>query len=145
MTEKQFSNLMTGLGRPDALADPRFSDWPSRSRNEPELRAIIEEALAADSARNWEKRLTASDVPCAAIWPISEIIRHPQLDHREIMQKVESPYGELRLAGSGFRFEHNGGGIDRPPPLLGEHTEEILTETGYTPTEIAAFREEGVV
>src|SRR4051795_1685600 len=72
MTEKQFSSLMTALGRPETLADPRFADWPSRKEHEPALRPIIEEALAADSARSWETRLTRADVPCAAIWPISE-------------------------------------------------------------------------
>ena len=55
------------LGREDALGDPRFADWPSRSKNEPALRAIIEDALAADSAKSWEQRLTAMDVPCAGI------------------------------------------------------------------------------
>jgi crotonobetainyl-CoA:carnitine CoA-transferase CaiB-like acyl-CoA transferase len=136
---------MTALGRSDALSDPRFADWPNRSKNEPALRAIIEEALARDSARNWEKFLTEADVPCAAIWPISEIVHHPQLEHREVMQEIAAPYGELRLAGSGFRLEHDAGGIDRPPPLLGEHADEILTEIGYNAAEIAAFREDGVV
>ena len=145
MTEKQFSSLMTRAGPPDALADPRFADWPSRNENEPALRAIIEEALAGDSARNWEKRLTEADVPCAAIWPISEIVHHPQLTYREVMQEIEAPYGDLHLAGSGFRLEHDGGGIDRPPPLLGEHTDEILAEAGYTEGDIAAFHAEGVV
>src|ERR1700722_11551864 len=68
MTERQFANLMKTLGREDALADPRFADWPSRGKNEPALRAIIEGALAADSAKNWETRLTAMDVPSAGIW-----------------------------------------------------------------------------
>ncbi|HEX3535309.1 MAG TPA: CoA transferase, partial [Stellaceae bacterium] len=145
MTEKQFASLMRGLGRADALDDPRFADWPSRSRNEPALRAIIEEALAGDSAKNWEKRLTEADVPCAAIWPISEIVRHPQLAHRDVLQHVEAPYGELTLAGSGFRLEHGTGGIDRPPPTIGEHTDEVLAEAGYDSHEIAAFRAEGVV
>jgi crotonobetainyl-CoA:carnitine CoA-transferase CaiB-like acyl-CoA transferase len=137
--------LLRALGRPDALEDPRFADWPSRTVNEPALRAIIEEALAGDSAGNWEQFLTDADVPCAAIWPISEIVHHPQLAHREVLQEIDSPNGKLRLAGSGFRLAHDGGGIDRPPPTLGEHTDEVLAEAGYSDAEIKALREEGVV
>ena len=144
MTERQFANLMKGLGREDALADPRFADWPSRSQNEPALRAIIEDALASDSAKNWEQRLTALDVPCAGIWSISEIVKHPQLAHRDVLQKVQSDEGELTLVGSGFRLAHGGGGIDRPPPKIGEHNAEILAEAGYSAAEIAALEEAGV-
>jgi crotonobetainyl-CoA:carnitine CoA-transferase CaiB-like acyl-CoA transferase len=145
MTEKQFASLMRALGHPDVLEDPRFADWPSRSRNEPALRAIIEDALAGDSAKNWEKRLTAADVPSAAIWPISEIVRHPQLEHRDVLQRVGSVNGDLTLVGSGFRLAHGSGGIDTPPPLLGEHTDAILAEAGYGGNEIAALHEEGIV
>jgi crotonobetainyl-CoA:carnitine CoA-transferase CaiB-like acyl-CoA transferase len=109
------------------------------------LRAIIEEALATDTAKSWEQRLTAADVPCAAIWPISEIVHHPQLAHRDVLQHVEAAYGEFTLVGSGFRLVEGGtGSIDRPPPLIGEHSDEILREAGYSDAEIAAFRDEGV-
>jgi crotonobetainyl-CoA:carnitine CoA-transferase CaiB-like acyl-CoA transferase len=145
MTERQFASLMKGLGREEALADPRFADWPSRGKNEPALRAIIEDALASDSAKNWETRLTALDVPCAGIWAISEIVHHPQLAHRDVLQKIDSPDGELTLVGSGFRLAHGGGGIDRPPPRIGEHNAEILAEAGYAGDEIAALKDEGVV
>jgi crotonobetainyl-CoA:carnitine CoA-transferase CaiB-like acyl-CoA transferase len=145
MTEKQFAGLMRGIGRADALEHPCFADWPTRAQNEPALRAIIEEALATDSAKNWEKRLTEADVPCAAIWSISEIVHHPQLEHRDVLQHVEAPYGEFTLVGSGFRLAEGGtGSIDRPPPLIGEHTEEILREAGYSEAEIAAFRADGI-
>ncbi|MBV9860667.1 MAG: CoA transferase [Alphaproteobacteria bacterium] len=146
MTEKQFENLLRTLGRADALDDPRFRDWASRSRNEPALRAIIEEALASDSAKNWEKRLTAADVPCAGIWAISEIIHHPQLEHRDVLQQVDSANGPLTLAGSGFHLAEGGGSaVERPPPLLGEHSDQILAEAGYGEGEIAALRKEGIV
>jgi crotonobetainyl-CoA:carnitine CoA-transferase CaiB-like acyl-CoA transferase len=145
MTEKQFSNLMQGLGHPETLEDSRFADWPSRSKNEPALRAIIEEALAGDSAKNWETRLTKADVPCAAIWPISEIVHHPQLEHRDVLQHVGSTNGDLTLVGSGFKLANGSGSIDAPPPLLGEHTDAILAEAGYDGREIAAMHDEGIV
>jgi crotonobetainyl-CoA:carnitine CoA-transferase CaiB-like acyl-CoA transferase len=145
MTDRQFAGLMKGIGCEDTLADPRFADWPARIEHEAELRTIIEDALASDSAKNWEKRLTAADVPCAGIWTISEIIKHPQLAHRDVLQTVASPDGDLTLVGSGFRLAHGGGGIDRPPPRIGEHNAEILAEAGYDAGEIVALREGGVV
>src|SRR5690349_4885128 len=131
-------------GRPEALEDPRYADWPARNRNEKALRAMIEEALAAADAKSWEKRLTAADVPCAAIWPISEIVHHPQLEHRDVLQQIDSAEGRLTLVGSGFRLNEGGGSIESPPPHLGEHNAKILAQAGYSEAEIAAFREEGV-
>ena len=81
---------------------------------------------------------------CAAIWPISEIVHHPQLEHRDVLQQIDSAEGRLTLVGSGFRLNEGGGGIDSPPPHLGEHNAEILAQAGYSEAEIAAFREEGV-
>jgi crotonobetainyl-CoA:carnitine CoA-transferase CaiB-like acyl-CoA transferase len=145
MTEPQFVRLMKGLGREDALSDPRFQDWSSRSTHEPALRRIIEDALASDSAKNWETRLTKLDVPCAGIWTISEIVHHPQLAHRDVIQHVASADGDLTLVGSGFKLAHGGGGIDTPPPHIGEHNEAVLAEAGYSAAEIAAFGAEGVI
>ena len=85
LTEKQFAGLLKTLGRADALADPRFKDWAARTANEPALREIIEAALAADDPTSWEVRLTAADVPCGSIWKIDEIVKHPQLEHRDVL------------------------------------------------------------
>jgi crotonobetainyl-CoA:carnitine CoA-transferase CaiB-like acyl-CoA transferase len=145
LTEKQFAGLMRELGRPDALADPRFKDWAARSANEPALRELIEAALSRDSAKSWEQRLTAADVPCGSIWKIDEIVEHPQLAHRDVLQTIDSRYGPMRLVGSGFRYEHGSPGLDREPPLLGEHTDEVLKEAGYGPEEIERLRSNKVI
>jgi crotonobetainyl-CoA:carnitine CoA-transferase CaiB-like acyl-CoA transferase len=144
LTEKQFASLMRTIGRADALDDPRFKDWRSRADNEPALRAIIETALAADEPKAWEARLTAADVPCATVWKIEEITQHPQLGHRDVMQTIDSRFGPMRLVGAGFRLAHGSPGIEREPPTLGEHTEQILGEAGYGPTEIEKLRADGV-
>jgi crotonobetainyl-CoA:carnitine CoA-transferase CaiB-like acyl-CoA transferase len=145
LTEKQFVGLMRTIGRADALDDSRFKDWRARTENEPALREIIEDALAKDDPKSWEARLTAADVPCATVWKIEEITRHPQLEHRDVLQTVDSRYGPMRLVGAGFRLAHGSPGIEREPPTLGEHTDEILAEAGYTPAEIKDLRRDGVI
>ncbi|HEY3100061.1 MAG TPA: CoA transferase [Methylomirabilota bacterium] len=145
LTEKQFVALMRTIGRAEALDDPRFKDWRARTDHEPALREIIEGALAKDDPKSWEVRLTAADVPCATVWKIDEITRHPQLEHRDVLQTIDSRYGPMRLVGAGFRLAHGGPGIEREPPTLGEHTDEILAEAGYTPAEIKDLRRDGVI
>ena len=145
LTEKQFAGLMRTIGRADALDDPRFKDWAARTDNEPALRQVIEGALATDYPKTWEAKLTAADVPCACIWKIDEIVEHPQLEHRDVLQTVDSRFGPMKLVGSGFRLAHGSPSIDRAPPTLGEHTDEILGEAGYTPADIERLRRDGVI
>jgi len=145
LTEKQFASLMRTIGRADALDDPRFKDWAARTDHEPALRQVIEGALATDDPKTWEAKLTAADVPCACIWKINEIVEHPQLEHRDVLQMVDSRFGPMKLVGSGFRLAHGSPSIDRAPPTLGEHTDEILGEAGYTPADIERLRRDGVI
>jgi crotonobetainyl-CoA:carnitine CoA-transferase CaiB-like acyl-CoA transferase len=145
MTDRQFEKLMNALGRSEILDEPRFRDWSARIENEAALREIIESALASADAKTWEARLTAADVPCASIWTIGEIVHHPQLAHRDLLQTIDSAYGPLTLVCSGFQLAEGSGDIDRAPPLLGEQTDEILSEAGYGAGEIEALRREEVV
>ena len=73
LLEKQFVNLMKALGREDALDDPRFADWTTRTENAGALRDVIEGAMRDGDPETWEKRLTEADVPCATVKGIDEI------------------------------------------------------------------------
>jgi crotonobetainyl-CoA:carnitine CoA-transferase CaiB-like acyl-CoA transferase len=143
--EKQFRALMTGLGRADVLGDVRFGDWFVRKENEAALRAIIEGALAAEDSKVWERRLNDAGAPCASIWRVEEIIDHPQVVARGVLQTVESPYGPVRLMGSGFQMAHGGGRLDTLAPEVGADSDAVLAEVGYDEAGIAALRAEGVV
>jgi len=143
--EKQYHCLMQALGRDDVFDDPRFADWFARQDNEPALRAIIEEALATKSAREWETILEAAGAPCASIWTIEEVIDHPQLVARGAIEEIETPYGRLRFAGSGFKLAHGGGRLDAMAPVLGAHTDEVLGALGYDADAIAALRAREVI
>lgn len=143
--EKQYRALMSTLGREDTLSDPRFADWFSRNENEPALRAIIEDALAAKPAREWETILEDAGAPCASIWKIEEVIDHPQIKDRGAIQELDTPYARLRFAGSGFKLAHGGGRLDRMAPELGADTDAVLGELGFDATEIAVLREREIV
>jgi crotonobetainyl-CoA:carnitine CoA-transferase CaiB-like acyl-CoA transferase len=144
-SEKQYRSLMAALGRADTLDDPRFADWFTRQENEPVLRAIIEEALANKDPREWEKILETAGAPCASIWKIEEVIDHPQIAARRAIQEIDTPYGRLRFAGSGFQLAHGGGRLDSMAPELSAHTDEVLASLGYGQEAIADLRARGIV
>ena len=143
--DKQYRALMTGIGRADALDDPRFVDWFARKEHEAELRAIIEDALQAADAKEWERRLNDAGAPCASIWKVEEVIDHPQIEARGAMQVVDSPWGKLRLMGSGFQMAHGGGRLDTLAPAPGADTDAVLKELGYDAAAIAGLRADAVV
>ena len=144
-TEKQFKALMAAIGRPELLDDSRFADWHGRTEHESALREIIEGAFATGTITEWEDRLAEAGAPASQVRTIAEAYRHPQLDHRDVRQSVDSPHGKLSLIGSGFRLAHGGGSIETAPVPPGEHAEEVLAEAGYNEDEITAFKSAGTI
>ena len=145
MTDPQFQRLMKVLGRADALADPRFVDWPTRIENNLALHAIVEEAMKQETAATWVERFAKNDVPAGQVLSIPETVQLDLFQHRTVLQTVETEHGPIKVVGSGFRLEHGGGSVDRPPATLGEHTDEVLREAGYADADIAEMRQQSVV
>jgi len=142
--DKQFIELAKAIGHPDLPRDPRFIDWPARIANEVALRAIIEEVFASADAATWDARLTAANVPCSRIWSIADVVKHPQLEARSVLQKIDSPHGEVELVASGIRLAHGGAEIKQFPVMPGADTDAVLGAAGYSAEEIAAFKASGV-
>ena len=143
--EGQFLNLLKCIGREDILEDPRFVDWPTRIENETALREVIETAFAEADAETWEKRLAEAGAPASQINSLSDAVSHPQLEHRDVIQKVDGHYGPMTLIGSGFKLAHGGGEVDRAPATLGEHSAEVLLEAGYSDSEVSEMRDAGII
>ena len=112
------------------------------------MRALLSEAFKKDSAENWEVRLAAHGVPIAKVRSVAEASETPQLTHRGVLQKVPTPTGmdlDLTLVGSAFTADSDGPAASGPPPLLAEHSAEILTALGYDGSAVNALVADGVV
>lgn len=145
LTDKQFAALLTALGRADALADPRFADWFTRTEHAQALRELIEGAMREGDPKDWERRLTEADVPCATVYTLPEILEHPQVVHRGLLRETATPHGPVRLVGPAFQLAHGSGGIDRPAVLPGADTADVLAGIGYGEADVARLRADGVV
>ena len=145
MTDPQFQRLMKVLGRDDALADARFVDWPTRIKNNTALHEIVEAAMKTETSATWTERFTKNDIPAGRVHSIPETAQLDLFQHRTVLQTVETEHGPIKVVGSGFRLEHGGGSVERPPATLGQHTDEVLGEAGYSSAEIAEMRTAKVV
>ena len=145
MTDPQFQRLMKQLGREDTLAEPKFKDWPTRIANNTALHEIIEQAMTQRTSAEWADIFARNDIPAGRVLTIPETVKLDHYGRRTILQTVETEHGPITVVGSGFRMEHDGGSIDRPPATLGEHTDEVLGEVGYSAAEIAEMRTAKVV
>jgi crotonobetainyl-CoA:carnitine CoA-transferase CaiB-like acyl-CoA transferase len=145
MTDPQYRRLMKQLDREDALPDPKFKDWPTRIANNAALHGIVEEAMKQRSSAEWADIFARNDIPAGRVLSIPETVKLDHYGRRTILQTVETEHGPITVVGSGFRMEHDGGSIERPPATLGQHTDEVLGEAGYSAAEIAEMRAAKVV
>jgi crotonobetainyl-CoA:carnitine CoA-transferase CaiB-like acyl-CoA transferase len=139
--QDQFEALCRVIGRPGLPADERFIDRHLRQRNAAALRAEVIGALAAADALQWERRLNDAGVAAGAVRELADALALPHLAQRQLMRPVALPRGpaDARVFNSGFLFAQDAGAGDRPPPGLGQHTQEVLAELGYTAAQIDAL------
>jgi crotonobetainyl-CoA:carnitine CoA-transferase CaiB-like acyl-CoA transferase len=146
--QQQFEALARLIGRPELAADPRFADREDRKRNRFALKAEIEAALMAKSAREWSALFNAQGVPAGEVLDIPDVLKHPQVTERELVKtfagapSVEKPVSVVR---SGFRLRSGDPAPATPPPALGADTGDVLASLGFTQDEIARLRREKAI
>ena len=137
--DQLFGKLMHVLGLAEHIGDPRFASYASRKLNEDALLPLVEPAVRARDSKELEQALLVAGVPCARVNNFKEVFDDPQIVARKVMQEVEHPrLGKMRTTRNPVLLDHDGPAIDRHAPTLGEHSEEVLAELGYS---AAAIRE----
>ena len=144
--QRNWERLCRAIGRAELITDPRFEVNAGRMANRPALEATLGETLKTQPMAHWLSILEAAGVPCGPIYDISQVYADPQVIARDMVVEVEHPTaGTIRNVGIPVKFSETPGNIRRPPPRFGEHTEEVLTEFGYTTGEIDSLRDRGIV
>jgi crotonobetainyl-CoA:carnitine CoA-transferase CaiB-like acyl-CoA transferase len=147
-TQAQFEALARAVGRPELIDDPRFAGREARKRHRALLTAELEKALGAASASCWHEVLNRHGIPAAPVLGVPDALRLPQVVSRGLLRTIEGVPGLARsmtVTRAGFRVSGGDPDIHRPPPLLGEHTEELLCELGYDAADIAKLRAASVI
>ncbi len=135
------------IGRSDLAEDPRFKTNPLRVKNRKECIEILAPILRTRPRDEWVQLLNDDAIPCAPINTMDEVFQNPQVLHRNMLVEVDHPKaGKIKLVGIPVKYSEAQAAIRRHPPVLGEHTDEVLTEVlGYDGRCIEDLKSAGVI
>jgi crotonobetainyl-CoA:carnitine CoA-transferase CaiB-like acyl-CoA transferase len=139
----QFCDL---LGRQDLKTHEKFATNPQRVQNHEDLYPILQKMFAEKTADDWLAFFEKNCIPCGPIFSVGEVLEHPQVHAREMV--IERPHPKLKsvkMTGVPVKLSTTPGVAGDAPPLLGQHTEQVLRDLGYDADQRADFRKRGVV
>lgn len=144
--DKFWENMFEVVGKPEWAADPRFNNRKARIENYDVLVESLTPIFRAGRRDEWLHQLIEKDVPAAPINSLDEVFLDPQVRQYGFPIEVEHPrMGKMKLIGNAVDMSRTPPSIGRPPPTLGEHTEEILAELGYDNGAIAELRKNQII
>jgi formyl-CoA transferase len=144
--QEQWENLADELGLPELKTDPRFQERDTRKANRSLLTPLLEARLAEMTTAHWAEVLNARGIPSGDVLSLESALTSEQAQHRQVLASVDQPcIGEIKLFNLTAKFSKTPAGIETPPPILSEHTAQILSELGYTDEEQKALKEKMII
>ena len=144
--DRTFSKLALALGHEEWVNDPRFATADLRVQHRVVLASLIEEVTAKASREDWLRRLDDAGIPCGPINTYGEVFADPQVIARELAVEVDHPtLGRLRTLGTPIKMSATPLNPHRRAPLLGEHTETVLRDAGFSVDELQSLRSSGAI
>lgn len=145
-TQKHWVNLCENLGHASLAEDPRFQDNALRLKNVDNLNQLLARVFSEKNQQEWVERLAQKGVMIAPVYNFEQLFQDPQVLQDAMVVEIDHPVAEkIKVLRTPINLSKNPLSIKRPPPLLGQHTEEILLEAGYTKEEIQQQKKNGAV
>lgn len=145
--DKLWGDFCRKIGKPEWAEDSRFRTNPDRLRNRSELISLLEDLFSKNTSAYWINLAREAGVPVAPILEVSQALSDPHVIAREMVEQVTNPKTgkKVKLLGTPVKFSETKTSIRSFPPALGEHTEEVLRDLGYSEESIRLLRGKGVI
>ena len=145
-SERLWQRFCLGMGLAELAEDPDYVDNSHRVVNRQKLVSLLQKHFDVQPVVYWVERLLEAGVPCGAINDIADVLSDEQVMARDMLLQIPHPtLGTLQQTGIPVKFSETPGAIKQHPPLLGEHTQQILLELGYSESQVADLEQAGAI
>ena len=145
-SERIWERFCEGMDMPELRDNPDYKTNIERAQNREKIVPYLQEVFIKQPVNHWVEKLQAVSVPCGPINDLEDVFSDPQLLSRDMFVEISHPtLGKIKQTGLPLKFSRTPGGLDRPPPLLGEHNHEVLKEIGFSTSEIEKLETQNVI